>query len=71
MASPVSGDRVASTGTVSGNQTNIPARIYQELDIGDGDKRRWHIEVDGTLRVLVCQQQGATINDFDGTRVMS
>ena len=44
-------ESVDSESKVSGNQANIPARIRRELDIDDGDKLRWQIEDDGTLRV--------------------
>lgn len=57
---------VDSESKVSGNQANIPARIRRELDIDDGDKLRWHIEDDGTLRVQVVQQRSGTFSDFDG-----
>jgi hypothetical protein len=36
------------------------------MDIDDGDKLRWHIEGDGTLRVRVVQQRSGTFTDFDG-----
>jgi bifunctional DNA-binding transcriptional regulator/antitoxin component of YhaV-PrlF toxin-antitoxin module len=62
----MSGDRVDSESKVSGNQANIPARIRRELDIDDGDRLRWHVEDDGTLRVQVVQQQSGTFRDFDG-----
>ena len=51
----MSSERIDSESKVSGNQANIPARIRQELDIDDGDKLRWQIEDDGTLRVHVVQ----------------
>jgi len=57
---------VDSESKVSGNQANIPAHIRQELDIDDGDKLRWYIEDDGTLRVRVVQQRSGTFSDFDG-----
>lgn len=62
----MSSERVDSESKVSGNQANIPARIRRELDIDDGDKLRWHIEDDGTLRVRVVQQRCGTFSDFDG-----
>jgi bifunctional DNA-binding transcriptional regulator/antitoxin component of YhaV-PrlF toxin-antitoxin module len=62
----MSGETVDSESKVSGNQANIPARIRRELDIDDGDKLRWHIEDDGTLRVQVVQQRSGTFSDFDG-----
>ena len=62
----MSGESVNSESKVSGNQANIPARIRRELDIDDGDKLRWHIENDGTLRVQVVQQRSGTFSDFDG-----
>jgi bifunctional DNA-binding transcriptional regulator/antitoxin component of YhaV-PrlF toxin-antitoxin module len=62
----MSSERVDSESKVSGNQANIPARIRRELDIDDGDKLRWHIEDDGTLRVQVVQRRSGTFTDFDG-----
>jgi bifunctional DNA-binding transcriptional regulator/antitoxin component of YhaV-PrlF toxin-antitoxin module len=62
----MSGWSVDSESKVSGNQANIPARIRRELDIDDGDKLRWRIEDDGTLRVQVVQQRRGTFGDFDG-----
>jgi bifunctional DNA-binding transcriptional regulator/antitoxin component of YhaV-PrlF toxin-antitoxin module len=62
----MSSESVDSESKVSGNQANIPARIRRELDIDDGDKLRWHIEDDGTLRVQVVQQRTGTFSDFDG-----
>jgi bifunctional DNA-binding transcriptional regulator/antitoxin component of YhaV-PrlF toxin-antitoxin module len=56
---------VDSESKVSGNQANIPARIRRELDIDDGDRLRWHIEDDGTLRVQVVQRRSGTFGDFD------
>lgn len=62
----MSSESVDSESKVSGNQANIPARIRRELNIDDGDKLRWHIEDDGTLRVQVVQQRSGTFSDFDG-----
>jgi bifunctional DNA-binding transcriptional regulator/antitoxin component of YhaV-PrlF toxin-antitoxin module len=62
----MSSERVDSESKVSGNQANIPARIRRELDIDDGDKLRWHVEDDGTLRVEVVQQRSGTFSGFDG-----
>ena len=62
----MSGESVDSESKVSGNQANIPARIRRELDINDGDKLRWLIEDDGTLRVRIVQQRRGTFDDFDG-----
>jgi antitoxin component of MazEF toxin-antitoxin module len=62
----MSSEGVDSESKVSGNQANIPAHIRQELDIDDGDKLRWHIEDDGTLRVQVVQQRSGTFSGFDG-----
>lgn len=64
----MSSERVDAESRVSGNQTNIPARIRRELDIDDGDTLRWHIEDDGTLRVQVVRQRHGTFRDFDGYR---
>lgn len=62
----MSSESVDSESKVSGNQANIPARIRRELDIDDGDKLRWRIEDDGTLRVQVVQQRSGTFSHFDG-----
>ena len=62
----MSSESVDSESKVSGNQANIPARIRRELDIDDGDKLRWQIEDDGTLRVRVVQQRSGTFSEFDG-----
>jgi len=62
----MSSESVDSESKVSGNQANIPARIRRELDIDDGDKLRWHVEDDGTLRVRIVQQRSGTFDDFDG-----
>jgi antitoxin component of MazEF toxin-antitoxin module len=62
----MSSEGVDSESKVSGNQANIPAHIRQKLDINDGDKLRWQIEEDGTLRVEVVQQRRGTFHDFDG-----
>ena len=62
----MSSESVDSESKVSGNQANIPARIRRELDIDDGDRLRWHIEDDGTLRVQIVQQRSGTFSDFEG-----
>lgn len=62
----MSSESVDSESKVSGNQANIPAYIRRELDIDDGDKLRWRIVDDGTLRVQVVQQRRGTFGDFDG-----
>ncbi|WP_144904568.1 AbrB/MazE/SpoVT family DNA-binding domain-containing protein [Halobellus captivus] len=62
----MSSESVDSESKVSGNQANIPARIRRELDIDDGDKLRWQIQGDGTLRVRVVQQRSGTFSEFDG-----
>lgn len=62
----MSSERVDSESKVSGNQANIPARIRRELDIDDGDKLRWQIQDDGTLRVRIVQQQTGTFSEFEG-----
>jgi bifunctional DNA-binding transcriptional regulator/antitoxin component of YhaV-PrlF toxin-antitoxin module len=62
----MSSERVDSESKVSGNQANIPARIRRELDIDDGDKLRWQIEDDGTLRVEIVQQRAGTFSEFEG-----
>ncbi|MCU4719033.1 AbrB/MazE/SpoVT family DNA-binding domain-containing protein [Halapricum hydrolyticum] len=62
----MSSEGVDSESKVSGNQANIPARIRRELNIDDGDKLRWRVEEDRTLRVEVVQQRTGTFSDFDG-----
>jgi bifunctional DNA-binding transcriptional regulator/antitoxin component of YhaV-PrlF toxin-antitoxin module len=62
----MSSDGVDAESKVSGNQANIPARIRRELDIDEGDKLRWHVEDDGSVRVRVVQQQRGTFGEFDG-----
>ena len=62
----MSSESVNSESKVSGNQANIPARIRRKLDIDDGDKLRWHVEDDGTLRVQVVRQRRSTFGEFDG-----
>lgn len=62
----MSGERVDSESTVSGNQANIPAHIRNELEIDDGDTLRWDINDDGTLRVQIVQQRSGTFSEFDG-----
>lgn len=62
----MSREGVVSESKVSGSQATIPARIRRELDIDDGDRLRWHIEDDGTVRVKVVQQRDGTFSDFDG-----
>lgn len=62
----MSSNGVDSESKVSGNQANIPARIRRELDIDDGDRLRWNIEDDGTVRIHVVKQRRGTFSDFDG-----
>ncbi|MFC7205057.1 AbrB/MazE/SpoVT family DNA-binding domain-containing protein [Haloferax namakaokahaiae] len=62
----MSSEPVDAESKVSGNQANIPARIRRELGIDDGDKLRWHLEEDGSIRVQVVQQRSGTFADFDG-----
>jgi bifunctional DNA-binding transcriptional regulator/antitoxin component of YhaV-PrlF toxin-antitoxin module len=62
----MSSEDVDSESKVSGNQANIPARIRRELDIDDGDRPRWHVEDDETIRVRVVKQRTGTFGDFEG-----
>ncbi|TKX80837.1 AbrB/MazE/SpoVT family DNA-binding domain-containing protein [Halorubrum sp. SD626R] len=62
----MSTDRVDAESKVSGNQANIPARIRRELDIDDGDRLRWHLEDDGTVRVQLVRQRSGTFSAFEG-----
>ena len=62
----MSSESVDSESKVSGNQANIPARIRRELDIDDGDKLRWQLQDDGTVRIYVVQRRSGTFSDFGG-----
>ena len=62
----MSTDRIDAESKVSGNQANIPARIRRQLDIDDGDRLRWSVEDDGTVRVEVVHRSGGTFADFTG-----
>ncbi|WP_332897149.1 MULTISPECIES: AbrB/MazE/SpoVT family DNA-binding domain-containing protein [unclassified Haladaptatus] len=62
----MSSERVDAESKVSGNQANIPARIRRELGINDGDRLRWHVESDGSVRIEVVQQRTGTFANFDG-----
>lgn len=62
----MSSDRVNAESKVSGNQANIPARIRHELGIDDGDKLRWQLEDDESVRITVVQQREGTFAGFDG-----
>ena len=62
----MSSDRIDAESKVSGNQTNIPARIRRERSIDDGDQLRWQLEDDGSIRIHVVQQQTGMFADFDG-----
>lgn len=62
----MSSDRVDAESKVSGNQANIPARVRRQLDIDDGDRLRWHVGDDGTLRVEVVHRRGGSFADFTG-----
>lgn len=52
--------------TVSGDRVPIPARIRRESNISDGDRLRWRIETDGSVRVEIVRQRSRTFADFDG-----
>ncbi len=43
----------------------VPADIRRDLDIGAGDKLRWSVGDDGTLRVQVVQQREGVFDDFE------
>jgi len=43
----------------------VPADIRRSLDIGAGDKLRWSVSDDGTLRVQVVQQREGVFDDFE------
>ena len=64
--SGMSSDRTDAESKVSGNQANIPARVRRELDIDDGDRLRWHLEDDGSVRIRVVPQRSGSFADFDG-----
>lgn len=59
-------ERIEAEGRVSGNQANIPARIRRHLGIDDGDRLRWLIQDDGSLRVEVVPRRTETFAEFDG-----
>jgi bifunctional DNA-binding transcriptional regulator/antitoxin component of YhaV-PrlF toxin-antitoxin module len=62
----MSGDHVDAESKVSGNQANIPARIRREVGIEDGDRLRWMLADDGTVRVELVRQTTGTFSGFDG-----
>lgn len=62
----MSSDRVDAESKVSGNQANIPVRIRRRLDIDDGDRLRWSVEDDGTVRIEVVHRRGGSFADFTG-----
>ena len=62
----MSSDRVDAESKVSGNQANIPVRIRRRLDIDDGDRLRWSVEDDGTVRIEVVHRRGGSFEDFTG-----
>lgn len=62
----MSSDRVNSESKVSGNQANIPAGIRRELGIDDGDRLRWQLLDDGSVRISVVQQRSGTFSGFTG-----
>lgn len=43
----------------------VPASIRREADIEAGDKLRWRIETDGTLRVDVISQRTGVFSELD------
>lgn len=43
----------------------VPAAIRREADIEAGDKLRWRIEPDGTLRVDVISQRTGAFSELD------
>lgn len=62
----MSTDRIDAESKVSGNQANIPSHIRRQLDIDDGDRLRWTLEDDGTVRVEVVRRRGGSFADFTG-----
>ena len=62
----MSSDRTDAESKVSVNQANIPARVRRELDIDDGDRLRWHLEDDGSVRIRVVPRRSGNFADFDG-----
>ncbi|MEF8855488.1 MAG: AbrB/MazE/SpoVT family DNA-binding domain-containing protein [Haloarculaceae archaeon] len=59
-------DRIDAESKVSGNQANIPARIRRELAIDDGDRLRWSLTEDGTVRVRIVRQDTGSFAGFNG-----
>lgn len=62
----VNSDRIDAESEVSGNRTNVPVRIRRALDIDDGDRLRWQLEGDGSVRVAVRHQRTGTFAEYDG-----
>lgn len=57
---PTEETKVSERGMVT-----IPADIRRRLDIGAGDKLRWHVEGDGSLTVEVVHQREGVFDDFE------
>lgn len=43
----------------------IPASLRRRLDIEAGDKLRWNVDEDGTVRVEVVKQRYGAFDDFE------
>lgn len=63
---PVNDERIEAESTVSGIRTNVPARIRRELGIEDGDRLRWSLRDDGSIRVEVVRRGTGTFTEFEG-----
>lgn len=59
-------DRIDAESKVSGNQANIPVEIRRALGINDGDRLRWTLLEDDTVRVKVRSISDRQFKDFDG-----
>jgi bifunctional DNA-binding transcriptional regulator/antitoxin component of YhaV-PrlF toxin-antitoxin module len=64
--SSVSSDRPAAETTVSDAETTVPASVREALGIADGDRLRWQLADDGTVRVRVVRTETGTFADFEG-----
>lgn len=59
-------DDPTDTTTVSDRYAvTVPAEIRQRLDIEPGDKLRWRITDDETLRVEILEQRYGAFDDFE------
>ena len=60
------GDDIEAESEVSDTRTTIPEEIRRELGLDDGDRLRWQITSERSVRIHVVQQQVGTFADFEG-----